>query len=57
MFTIDIKKEVKEIANQVYKQSGTQLEDPVLALMEYSMKMGVLKAGLSLIQFTEESEE
>ncbi len=57
MFTIDIKKEVKEIANQIYEQSGTQLEDPVLALMEYSMKMGVLKAGLSLIQFTEESEE
>lgn len=57
MFTIDIKKEVKEIANQIYEQSGIQLEDPVLALMEYSMKMGVLKAGLSLIQFTEESEE
>lgn len=57
MFTIDIKKEVKEIADQIYEKTGAELDDPVLALMEYSMKMGVLKAGLSVVQFIENSKE
>ena len=56
MFTINIKKEVEQLAEQVFQQTGQKLEDPVLALMEWSMKMGIIKVGMSLVNF-EDIEE
>lgn len=56
MFTINVKKEVEALAEQVYQQTGQKLEDPVIALMEWSMKMGIIKAGMSLVNFDDESE-
>lgn len=56
MFTINIKKEVEQLAEQVFQQTGQKLDDPVLALMEWSMKMGIIKVGMSLVNFDDESE-
>ena len=51
MFTINIRKEVDELAEQVYQQTGQKLEDPIIALMEWAMKMGIIKVGISLVNF------
>lgn len=53
MFDINIKKEVEQLAEQVYQQTGQQLEEPVIILMEWAMKMGIIKVGLSLVDFND----
>ena len=57
MFGINIREEVEKLAEQVYQQTGQQLEDPVIALMEWAMKMGIIKVGLSLVNFEDLSEK
>ena len=43
MFTIDIKKEVQDLVDQVSQQTGATLDENVIMLMEWSMKMGIIK--------------
>ena len=55
MFYIDIKKEVQDLVNQLNEQMGITLDENVIALMEWSMKTGLLKAGFALANFNDES--
>jgi len=56
MFDINIKEEVEKLVEQVYQQTGKKIEDPVVALMEWAMKMGIIKVGLALVNFEDSSE-
>lgn len=53
MFTIDIKKEVQDLVDQVSQQTGATLDENVIMLMEWSMKMGIIKAGIALTSFSD----
>lgn len=57
MFDINIKEEVEKLVEQVYQKTGQKLEDPVVALMEWAMKMGIIKVGLALVNFKDVSED
>ena len=53
MFTIDIKKEVQDLVDQVSQQTGATLDENVIMLMEWSMKRGIIKAGIALTSFSD----
>ena len=57
MFDINIKEEVEKLVEQVYQKTGQKLEDPVVALMEWAMKRGIIKVGLALVNFKDVSED